>query len=150
MLSHSCPFPVSGCVTATGVLLKALGDTPFLLQHSHLAWLAASFWHAMPLPSTALQRRHWMLINRSRFLCALCCSPRQLSLCELSIILAEAAPVRQSPAVIRLLCGRGTCLLEHGDGGRGRLNPLLLSRPFPSFLVSVALQSFRRHSTRPG
>ena len=48
-----------------------------------------------------------MLINRSRFLGALCYSPRQLSLCELSIVLAEAAPVRQSPAVIRLLCGGG-------------------------------------------
>ena len=72
-----------------------------------------------------------MLINRSRFLCALCYSPRQLSLCELSIVLAEATPVRQSPAIISLLCGRATYPMERGDGGLGEAKSLPSLSTFP-------------------
>lgn len=117
------------------VQIKGLGHLSAVALPSSTSLLACSW----------LQfKGQWKLIKRSHFLLPTPYSLWQLSLCELSIILAVSSiPVEAKPAIIRLLCCRGQATHWMGyihwrsPGQRGYLLscmrglPIILS-PYPS------------------
>lgn len=95
--TYNCHFGF--CMQKKKVQLKGLRHLSAVALPSGTSLLACSWLHI---------KGQWKLIKRSHFLLPTLYSLWQLSLCELSIILAASSiPVEAKPAIIRLLCCRG-------------------------------------------